>query len=162
MNINDYLIAHYDFDWASILTDWHWLFPTEFRVWLMNKFGDLILITNDEAIHFFDVGNAALEKVAENKDDFCQQLDTEETANNWLLIPLIDKLMTVEKNLTKGRCYSYLTLPFLGGEYTVENTVTLPIAEHYSVIASIYDQIKDLPAGTKVQMTVINVPQKQT
>jgi hypothetical protein len=158
MNLNDYLIEHDDFDWATLLTDWHWLLPTEFNVWLMNKFGDLILLTNDDAIHFFDVGNGTLERIAENRDDFYEKVDLADNGNNWLMIPLIDQLTMAGKQLDKGRCYSYLTLPILGGSYSVENTITLSLAEHYGVCASIHQQVKDLPDGTKVKLKVINLP----
>lgn len=160
MNLNDYLIEHYDFDWATLLTGWDWLLPTEFNVWLMNKFGDLVLITNDDAIHFFDVGNGTLEQIADNRDDFSSQADLDDNANNWLMITLVDELLVSGKQLGNGRCYSYLTLPILGGAYSVENTITLPIAEHYSVCASIHHQVKDLPDGTKVRLKVINQPKE--
>jgi hypothetical protein len=160
MNLNDYLIEHYDIDWATLLTDWHWLLPPEFNVWLMNKFGDLILITNDDAIHFFDVGNGTLERIADNRDDYCRKADLDDNGYYWLKIPLIDQLIMAGKQLDKGRCYSYLTLPILGGSYSVENTITRSLTEHYGVCASIHHQIKDLPNGTKVKLNVINLPKK--
>jgi hypothetical protein len=154
MSINDYLIDHQSFDWAMLLSDWHWLLPAEFSVWLMNRFGDLVLIADEGAILFFDVGAGTIERVADNKEDFGQKLDVGDNANIWLMIPLIDQLNATGLQLNEGHCYSFLTPPILGGEYSVENTVTLPITEHYGVYASIHDQIKDLPDGTRVIIKV--------
>jgi hypothetical protein len=77
-----------------------------------------------------------------------------DNANIWLMIPLIDQLNATGLQLNEGRCHSFLTPPILGGEYSVKNTVTLPITEHYGVYASIHDQIKDLPDGTRVIIKV--------
>jgi hypothetical protein len=158
MSINNYLIDHQidhqKFNWATLLADWHWLLPTEFSVWLMNKFGDLVLIADDETIIFFDVGNGTLEQVADNRDDFCQKVDADDNANVWLMISLIDQLAATGLHLDEGRCYSFLIPPILGGAYSVQNTVTLPIPEHYGVYASIHEQIKDTPDGTPVVLKI--------
>jgi hypothetical protein len=87
-------------------------------------------------------------------DGFCQKLDENGNANLWLAIPLIDRLVIAGMHLDRERCYSFLTLPVLGGKYTVENTAILPIAEHYGVCASIHEQIKDLSDGTQVVIKV--------
>jgi hypothetical protein len=152
MNINDYLIDHQNFDWATLLADWHWLLPAEFSVWLMNRFGDLVLIDDAGAILFFDVGNGTIERITDNKGDFSKNIDEGDNANIWLMIPLIDQLAATGLRLNEGRCYSFLTPPVLGGEYNVKNAVTLPITEHYSLYASIHSQIKDLPDGTRVRI----------
>ena len=95
-----------------------------------------------------------IERIADNKVEFSQKLDVDDNANIWLLIPLIDQLNAIGLQLSEGRCYSFLTPPILGGEYSVKNTVTLPITEHYGVYASIHDQIKDLPDGAQVVIKV--------
>ena len=50
--------------------------------------------------------------------------------------------------------YSYKELPVLGGDYTIDNSYVLPIAVHYGAWGSIYDQISDLPNGTRVEIRV--------
>ncbi|MDA1053475.1 MAG: hypothetical protein O3C40_23750, partial [Planctomycetota bacterium] len=58
---------------------------------------------------------------------------------------------------TTHRALAFSTAPALAfsnavhsscGDYTVENAIVIPIHEHYSVNASIHEQIKDLPDGT--------------
>jgi hypothetical protein len=153
MRVEDYLIDHQDFDWPTILADWAWLLPQdEFTIWLMNRYGDLFLVVEDGTVHMLNVGGGSLEVLAESRDEFCRRLDEGNNANEWLMIPLVDSLVKAGKVLESGRCYSFIIPPVLSGEYTVGNTATLPIAEHYGVNASIHDQIKDLPDGTQVRL----------
>lgn len=154
MTLHDYIIDHRGIDWASVLRAWSWLLPTTLTVWIMNRFGDLFLVLDDGTVHMLDVGVGTLTKVAESRDDFANRLDDGDNANQWLMIPLIDRLVTSGLTLQVGECYSYKQPPVLGGDYTVENTCVLPIREHYGAYASIHTQIKDLPDGTEV---VINV-----
>jgi hypothetical protein len=65
----------------------------------MNRFGDLFLVFEDGSINVLDVGGGTLTRVAESCDDFCAKVDEDDNANDWLMIPLIDKLnsSTVER-----------------------------------------------------------------
>jgi Domain of unknown function (DUF1851) len=45
------------------------------------------------------------------------------------MIPLVDQLLAAGVTLKKGECYSFKQPPVLGGDYTVENTCVLPIAD---------------------------------
>jgi len=42
----------------------------------------------------------------------------------------------------------------LGGNYTVANTVIMPLAKHYAFYGMLYERTKDLPDGTKVEFPV--------
>jgi hypothetical protein len=153
MDINDYLIDHQRFDWPTILTDWAWLLPdNEFTLWLMNRYGDLFIVTDSGPVHLLHVCDGSAEKVAESRDDFCRLVDEDNNGNDWLMIPLIDKLVAAGKLLKEGRCYSFVLPPVMGGEYTVENTCDLNVEEHFSLYASIHHQIKDLRDGTPVRL----------
>jgi len=156
MTVFDYLIDHSDFNWPTLLSGWGWLLADEeFSVWLMNRFGDLFLIFDDGTVRMLDCGAGTLEKVAESKDDFCDRVDEGDNADDWLMIPLVDQLVEAGTTLTKGPCYSFRVPPVLGGAYSIENTVTLDIAGHYSLYGEVHEQLKDLPDGTEVRLRVI-------
>jgi hypothetical protein len=144
MSIHDYLIDHRDFDWLELLTEWTWLMPNEFTVWLMNRFGDLFLVFEDGSVHMLDVGGGTLKQVANSRDDFKVKVDEDDNANDWFMIPLIDQLVAAGITLREGQCYSYKKPPVLGGDYTLENTCVFPVAEHYGAYGSIHNQIKNL------------------
>jgi T6SS immunity protein Tdi1, C-terminal len=152
MNIHDYLIDHAGVDWPRVLSPWHWLLPETLTVWLMNRFGDLMLVFDDGTVHFFDVGAGTVEKIAELRDEFCDLIDRDDNANQWLMIPLIDRLVAAGMTIQSGYCYGYLQPPILGGDYTVANTVVLPIEQYFAGYAAIHEQIKDLPDGTEVRI----------
>ena len=154
LDINDYLLDVSDFDWSPALTPWRFIVPAELTIWLVNRFGDIFAALDDHSIHMLDVGCGTFDMVADSRDDFCRQLDAGDNANQWLMIPLIDKLVAAERRLRSGCCYGYRKPPVLGGDYTVDNTVVIPIAEHYGLNASIHKQIKDLPDGSPVTLTL--------
>lgn len=154
MSLHDYIIDHRGIDWPTLLRDWSWLLPPALTVWIMNRFGDLFIVLDDGTVHMLDVGGGTLKKVAESRNDFANKLDEGDNANQWLMIPLIDRLVARGVTLREGQCYSYRQPPVLGGDYAVDNTCVLPIPEHYSAYGSIHNQIKDLPDGTQV---VINL-----
>jgi hypothetical protein len=155
MLITDYLQDPFEFDWPVLLAEWEWLLPEdEFTIWLMNRYGDLFLVFEDGSVHMLDVGRGSVEKLAKSRDDFLRKIDEGENANDWLMIPLVERLNELDKTLRTGQCYSFVTPPVLGGEYTAENTTTLGVTEHYGVYASIHRQIRDLPDGSKVRLVV--------
>jgi len=77
-------------------------------------------------------------------------MDIDDNSSDWFMIPLIDDLVAAGKTLRPGYCYGYLRNPVLGGEYSVDNTVVIPVTEHYGLNAEIHEQIKDLPDGAQV------------
>jgi hypothetical protein len=154
MTLHDYTIDHRGIDWPSMLGDWSWLLPATLTVWTMNRFGDLFIVLDDGTVHMLDIGGGTLRKVADSRDDFTTKLDEGDNANQWLMIPLIDRLIASGFTLREGQCYSYKHPPVLGGDYNVQNTCVLPIGEHYAAYASIHNQIKDLPDGTEVVLKV--------
>ncbi len=152
MNVYDYLLEHSEVDWAAVLAPWRFLLPSNLTVWLVNRFGDLFIVLDDHSVRMLDVGGGTLERVADSRDHFYDLLDLDDNANQWLMIPLVDKLVGAGKCLKPGYCYGYLISPVLGGDYTVANTTVIPIHEHYGLNASLHEQIKDLPDGTPVKL----------
>lgn len=158
MSLQDYIIDHRDIDWPPVLKEWSWLLPRKFNVWLMNRYGDLFIELDDGPIHMLDISGGTFEKVAASREDFATLIDEGDNANQWLMIPLIDRLVEAGRLLKDGQCYSYIRPPLVGGDYTVENTSIVPIAEHFGVYASIHQQLKDVPDGTEVVIETINMP----
>lgn len=155
MLVTDYLIDPAEFDWPALLAEWNRLLPEgELTVWLMNLYGDLFLVYEDGSVHMLDVGRGSVERLAESRDDFLRKLDEDSNANDWLMIPLVERLNEAGRTLSAGRCYSFITPPVLGGQYTVENTSTLSVAEHFGFYAFIHREIRDLPDGAKVKLVV--------
>src|SRR5437868_3317469 len=110
-SVENYLIDQAGIDWQKALSTWSWLVPPEFTLLLVNHIADLFLVLPDGTVHMLDVGAGTLTKVAENRDDFCVRIDEEDNANDWLAIPLVDKLVAAGIRLQPGECYGFKKLP---------------------------------------------------
>ena len=150
MNIHDYLIDQTGLDWQELLREWHYLLPPKFRVWLLTRVGDLFITLPDGSIHMLDVGAGELRKVAASRDEFCAKIDEPGVAADWLMIPIVDQLVSSGAVLGLGQCYSFRQLPVLGGSYKADNRMVFPIREHFGAWGSIHRQISGLPEGTTV------------
>jgi hypothetical protein len=151
MNVDDYLIDQSGIDFDAVFQDWRELLPESFSVWLINRFADMFLVLEDGSISMLDVGAGQVRSIAPTQEAFCQMLDDESTANELLMIPLVDSLVAAGISLGAKQCYSFKCRPpILGGEYGVENTEVCDIHVHYSLLGQIATQAKDLPEGTKI------------
>ncbi len=72
--------------------------------------------------------------------------------DNWFLPLLIEKLLIAGKTLKENEVYSYLKIPVIGGEYSVDNIEPTDISVHFAFCGQICEQIKDLLNGTKVSI----------
>jgi hypothetical protein len=153
LKLTDYTLDVDGVDWPDLLAGWGWLIPREFTIWFVNRFGDIFMVFEDGCIRKLDVGVGSLETLADSRDHFADAIDEENSANDWLMIPLVDKLVSADVKLAPGECYSYVQLPVLGGDYTVANTRVVPLAQHYKAFGPIHERIKDLPDGTRVKST---------
>jgi hypothetical protein len=152
----DYLLDQESVDWPTVLAPWSWLLPPEFRLLMANRFCDLFLVPPEGTVHLLDVGAGSLTKVAESRDDFSKKLDEGETANNWLMIPLVDRLVAAGMHLKSGECYGFKMPPVFGGQYTVENCAVLPVGDFLGAYGSIHEQLRNVPDGSKVILNVVN------
>jgi hypothetical protein len=157
MNINDYLIDQAEKDWATLLRDWMPPLPPSFTLWLVNRFGDVFVVSDDDGcVHMLDVGSGTLVRVADNRDHFADLLDVNDNAMDWLMIPLVNACRDAGMSLAASQCYGFKIPPILGGEYDVSNVEPTDLAVHYSFLADIYKQTKDLPDGTPIRTVVVD------
>jgi hypothetical protein len=154
MNINDYLIDHVGKDWRALLSGWAEVLPSSFTVRLVNRFGDVFAELDDGSIHLLDIEAGTFRRIAENREHFADEIEAGENANNWLLIPLVDRCVAAGLVLRADQCYGYKMPPMLGGEYVVGNVATVDLAEHYSFLADVWRQTKDWPDGTQVKIVI--------
>jgi hypothetical protein len=158
ISVADYLIDPSHIDWPKALASWSWLLPPRFTVWLVNRFADLFLVLPDGTVHMLDVGAGTLTRLADSRDDFRAKIDEGDNANQWLMIPLVDRMVAAGVALRPGECYGFKTPPVLGGDYTVENAGSLPVWDYLTAYGSIHEQLQDVPDGGEVVLKVVNKP----
>jgi hypothetical protein len=145
----DYVIDHSARkDWATLLSAWGDLLPASFDLFLVNRFGDAVVVLSDGSVHMLDIGAGVFPRLANNLDEFIDQLPA--YARNWLMIPLVDECAAAGMSLGAEQCYSYKTPPMMGGGYELANIHIAPIAEHYAFLADVHRQTRDLPDGARV------------
>ena len=154
MKITDYLIAHESIDWRSCLEDWAWLLPDSYTIWLVNRFGDLIIVLDDESVHLVDVGAGTITELAKSREDFIQKIDDHGNAEQWLLISLVDSARSATLAIGDHECYSYRIPPILGGDYSVANLEVCDLSVHYSILGQICKQTQGVTDGTRVHIKI--------
>src|SRR5262245_15565216 len=126
VSVQDYLIDQQGIDWPHVTAAWGWLLPPAFTLWLVNRFCDLFIVPEDGSVQMLDVGAGSLTRLAANREEFCQKIDEDDNANDWLMIPLVDKMVLAGKVLQPGKCYGFIVPPLIGGRCEVENGAVLP------------------------------------
>lgn len=148
--LQDYLIDQSGVDWSSALSNWSWLVPEKFTLWIVTRFADMFLVLPDQTVHMLDVGAGTLTKVAEDRDEFVTKIDDDENATNWLMIPLVDQLVNAGIRLRTGECYAFKLPPVLGGQYSVDNCVPMDVTQYLGAYASIHRQLIGVPDGAEI------------
>ena len=152
MTVHDYLIDPAELDWNRLLTEWQWLLPDAFTVWLVNRFGDIFLVFEDGSVHMLDIGQGELLELADDRERFCDLIDEEDNAVEWLMVPLVDACMEAGLEPGPGQCYSYDQPPVLGGEYSVANTRLSDLGDHYGLFGQLHRQTHHLPDGAQIEI----------
>jgi hypothetical protein len=129
---------------------------------MVNRFGDVFAVFEDESVNMLDVGRGALTRVADNREHFATKVDEDDNGNEWFMVELVDKCVAAGLTLNGNQCYGFTTPPiFREGRYEVDNLHAISIAEHYSFLADLHHQIDGLPDGSKVKVVVSNIPKRE-
>jgi hypothetical protein len=150
MNVSDYLIDQEGHHWGELLTPWSHLTPTSYTIWFVNRFGDLIIISDDGSVHYLEVATEMIEKIADDLEHFYKLLEEPDNYNDWFMVPLVDELVAQGVELKEKECYFFEIAPTLGGNYQANNVKTSELEQAYSFYASIHEKTRDFPDGTKV------------
>ncbi|HKE96163.1 MAG TPA: DUF1851 domain-containing protein [Povalibacter sp.] len=149
MNIHDYLIAPSGINWTRLLQDWTPPLPSGVTVWLVNRFGDVVVVSPQGTVHRLDVTAGTYTEIARSREHFAQLLDVAGNAEAWLRVALVDACRKAGTNLSPGQCYGFKVPPTLGGKYEVANIVPTALDTHYSFQAYVCKQtdIYWIPGG---------------
>lgn len=156
MNVDDYLIDQAGLNFEALFAQWQELLPDRCSVWLINKFGNMILVLDDGSVSCLDPGAGEVRRIAESQDEFCQFLDKDDNASDWLMISLVDALVASGMTLGKNECYGFRNLPpLLGGEYSVANSKPCSIYVHYSLLGQIAAHSRKHPGVYPSQLKIV-------
>jgi hypothetical protein len=140
MNVNDYLISQAGKDWSALLSFWLPPLPAQCGLWLVNRFGDVFVLGENERVLRLDVGSGVCTEVARNRRHFTELLGVGDNAQEWLRCSLADACRRAGMQLKPQECYGFKIPPTLGGKYEVSNLTPTHLAIHYSYQAYICKQ----------------------
>lgn len=154
LNPLDYLIEQEGIDWKASLESWQSILPDKFTIWLVNRFGDLFMIFEDGSLHHLDIQLGTVTKRGDSKQAFLENLLEGNNAADWLYMNYVQLAESEEMFLQKGECYAFKIPPVLSGEYTVDNLCVSKIEENFTLLSGIHEQIRELPEGSTVNVTL--------
>jgi hypothetical protein len=155
MDIRDYLIELAGKNWSVLFSGWSALLPSSFTLWMVNLFGDAFVVANDGAVHMLDVGAGLFKPIADSRDHFAKLVDADNNANDWFMIPVVDRCVGCGMLLNADQCYGYKVPPLLGGTYEIDNIEPTGLSVHYGLLGSIFKQTKGMPDGTLVSIVAL-------
>jgi hypothetical protein len=138
-------------DLEDLVSCWNWLLGDMASIAIITCLGDMFLVGKDGAIYWLQTDSCNFTKVAEDIKQFEQFLIEDDKIDNWFLPLLVEKLIKEGKILKENEVYSFKLPTALGGKYSVDNIETADISVHFAFSGQICEQIKDLPAGTKIK-----------
>ena len=151
MTLRDYL-AETTAPSEQVLEDWRWLIGPELQLWYVTKAGSALLRSpTDGSVHFLDVAAGRLEQIASDAAGFKAAVVIPENLERWLMQSFVDQMTARRIQPGKNQCFSFKRPPILGGAITPENTQLCDVLVHFSIAGQIHQQVKDLPAGTKIR-----------
>ena len=136
----------------DVLSCWQWRISAMNAIVAITCWGDIFFTGDENGVYWLQTDWGALTKVADSIEQFQQHLNDEEKVDEWFLPLLVEKLLAAGKVLEDNEVYSFKKLPVIGGEYSVDNIEPVEMSVHFAVTGQLYDQIKDLPDGTKVDV----------
>eukprot|EP01039_Chlorochromonas_danica_P001952 gene1952-2130_t len=143
-------------DWQELIAKWTDRMPSDFSIWLVNRFGDFVVVLGDESVHYMDFQLNELDPIADSKEDFFAKIEDQDNANDWLMMSLVDACVAEGKVLSPGKCYHFTIPTVLGGNYDVGNVAAVSMKEHFDFLADLHEKIESLPDGTPLKLQVIS------
>jgi T6SS immunity protein Tdi1, C-terminal len=140
MNLRDYLVDTAGKDWERLLAYWKPPLPAGFRLWLVNRLGEIIGTNEAGEVLRLEVGTARLERIAGSREEFARLIEVREHADAWLRVSLVDACREAGAQLGADECYGFRIPPPLLGRYEASNLVATRLDSHYSWLAHINRQ----------------------
>ncbi len=131
------------------LEEWSWLPINDKTPIVVTAFGD-IFFESSNGIWFLDTLEGNISKVTNTRGELQDILNTVEGQDHFLMSGFVDRAVAEGMKLMGGQCYNFKISPVLGGQIIFENIEIQDLVVALSISGQIHRQVKDLPAGTKI------------
>jgi hypothetical protein len=140
----------------EIESAWGWTGIRPVEVLGENDFGNLLIKDIDGRYWRLCPEELSCEIVAQTRSDLDRLSSDQEFLRDWYARPLVEQACEKLGPLVEGRKYCFKIPAILGGQYAAENMGTIALLELIRASGDIAQQIKDLPAGAKVHLRVVD------
>jgi len=140
---------------GDALASWRWRVDCESKVLALSLSGDIFFADQLGVVHWLDTGAGTIEYVAKDQGEFHRALANSGRWAELLLQPVVESFLQCFGPIPPGKCLGYKVLPVFGGGYSGENRVLYTASEHFAVTGHIHEQIKNLPDGSPVKLSVV-------
>jgi hypothetical protein len=120
----------------------------------VNRFGNVLVEDDTGAVWRITPEELSCERIASSSTVLERQRQSTEFQTDWNMERLVSLATSELGAPTEGRCFCLKIPAVLGGKYELENLATISILELISFAGDLASQIKDLPVGTNVRLTV--------
>ena len=139
----------------QLAASWAWLLKDPYSPVLFSVLGDVFFARDAGDVWWLNTGTAQVSRVADSIEHFDELLDTD-IVEEWFMPLLVEHLHLAGKVPEPGECYTYVSLPiFPEGTYDAGNLNPVPAREHFAMTGHIHREIRDLPNGGKVKLTLV-------
>jgi hypothetical protein len=137
-------------DAESLLPEWSWRVPENYRPILLSLFGDWFLLDSEGRVHMLNVISCELYEIAASETEFFVELETEERRREWLRSHLVEAAERAGIQRSASQCFAFRTPPIIGGKFALSNVVPWDFVKFQIGTSKVLKQVADLPIGTKV------------
>lgn len=146
---------------AKLNKYWNWRGINAEEIIQTNEFGNVIFKTDKGDYWRICPEELSCEKIAKNESEFNQVMNDKEFKEDWNMERLIKLAKSELGELAKGERYCLKIPAVIGGTYSKENLGKIKCEELIAFSGDLAFQIKDLKDGQKIEIKIINVPNKE-
>ena len=158
MNFNDITVNFSHIKQDVLLSDWAWFIGNKKPI-LVTAMGDAFVQDPDDfSVHFLSVIYGKIEKVASSTEEFKICLNNRDFLGEYFHVQTVGELIRLGRALKKKNVFSLIHPLWLGGRFEFENIEITDIHVHFSIAGQTFQQVSNLPAGTKISGFNLNPP----
>lgn len=150
ITMNDLTISPDGVDMETLLDDWSWAMPEQWRPVLLTAMGDVFAQGDSGCVYFVDMVEGTITPLADDGPSFQSLLKDTQFVTDHLFPSRIINLRKAGKTLAPRHVYGHKQPLVLGGEDNADNVEVTDVSVHVSIHGQVHRQVADLPDGTSI------------
>ncbi len=137
-----------------------WLTGDGVQLLFVTRFGDAFLRrSSDGAILWLNVAEGQLVEVAPTMAELDLKASDPDLFDRWFMPEVVLGQESLGIKPGRNQCFHLAVPPVFGGQLDPDNIELADIAVHFSIHGQLYQQVKDLPPGTRIDQIKLVGPE---